>query len=1468
MKLLLKTMLKILPHCTVPKERLEAFCYRLLEVGLDKCTFLKNRKLTKQGEEKFADDDKKHSTKESLTSILHYLEIEFTYVPWKADLYTYMNFGIKFLLMFVERYRQKQINTFVTRKDFASIWDFLESISFALFSEKDIELANGLTEATKQTLKDWLGSFTSIDDYVKYLETAKASNTSLLGIDYSFNYRDYYPQRNAEADMPSLRACFALNSQQLKGFLKTHVDYQKVLKALVVDFLIWDEKHEHIKNSSFVTDQVNVLMRMNREMTLSVLYELKANYPKALEKTWREIETHVLAPDRAATSPLLAALLKLTRTSDRENELFVKVSQALKDETLCRDLVAIDAQSDQPVEAALTKASIQLLYTFYESLKVPQSDAKSIEKQLVAHTLILFMTLQKPSAEHFKGMIHALYALKQKYQLSDASIDHQLITDILILRAQSLHTAEEFKEYADLLTEIQKQYPFPEGSIEQELKAAVEHNLFLLEHPNVQGSSQTKSIAEFNPKALFNHFGLGHYLDLFESLSTLRKTYQLSLEQADRQLIEQLLIKGISRIKPSPTWNAHYYFPIALRFCAACQGDSELLHSAFNILEKSLTSHLLLKYLRKTPLEQQFIRYVMNKDTNRIFELFKKPKESIQARDKTISRIYKVLKSQGMPELMRSDFLKTYFAECATFRDYQKFAEFVVYNLPYEDQAAPELLKQLTEKLTLTEYEALTQKLIEYAAHERKPTDKLERFLFSEHAVTSPLLISLLKMTKSWKYKAEIFIKLFRALKGVDPLVNPDPFFNELLRTQLTIPCIELLHTFYALLKATESYDNSIESRLIYNIFHEIINNISTAGEMIYFIAFLCDLAETHQKVHALKNSQNNEFITPSGIFNLSNVLLTDKEFINLANLLTNCSYLKTISLNKNQLSHSNSKALIKLLHAAPSLTTLNISGNLQLGVGIFQNRLQLSALPTLTQLDLSHNGLNHEVMAEFLLWIKKSPSLRMLNLSGNKLGSQNLSGFSQYFTKPGAVLLANQLSHFSQLKTLTMNSCELNVTDIKLLAGQLAQKPEASIHVQNNLLDPKDVQELMELSEIGQIGNIITIDKKSKKHAKQYPSVTEGFIDELHGKLECYHTGNQAISSGLVKRRATEPYERALKIAKKLIKAVPVVCHLADGIDALHHLGKTVTQIKKMSRVWQFATTLPMLKEIKHELKVMVHGKEGTPKERAKHYAHLFIGQTGRETLEHFIELIKHYYQGPIEKCVAGSELVLAKSVFQHLKLGMLAMKHNESPESVDTFLLNWLMWVDLMLGKVTLKTGEEIAIAHLFRYAGFMCRNEKNEEILFDMQIEVDGKIFRTDGARYGYRVADKRIVDELSMQLKTYGEIRYQKKFNFDEATLQRYQGCQLQVIPVDCQCYGNRLKRSEDEIKNLKNQLILANIRIQQLETIAEIPPPQQNSASFQPPLFVETRQRGKYPTSESDNELTTTPISALNLTNRI
>ncbi len=785
---LAEKLFAIANSCDVPRERRAAFYHRLWEVSVEKSSFVQDG-LSIHGD--FPKYDLWRIPGFWLEGSIYYhpnhsgfgvLEVP-TPVADKKGIPKFFWNG--FLRTFIQSYREKELKTLMAEKNYPAIWTFFENLNglnlmwvikprerlssaekqlyFLEHAEQNQAFLQEVKEEVKKTVKDCQASFNSINDFIQYLKTAIANKSTLLSNECDWDFVNKNPYGDDNFTWNSARSerllLVTLNEQQLGRWLKTPSDYKKILKTLVVDLLAVEKP----LYTDFVVKQINVLMGINAEMTESALYELKAEYSEQLQQQWGMIEARIFTPKR---SVLLSTLLNLTCLNDMErryaddhphsanpldrerwyHQFLTKLFTALGDSTPWLGELKTGSASGQTFQDTFTEALIQLLQLSYDSLATSNADQYSLEKKWVSSLSLVFMLLEKPSSEHYKKLIFAFYELKQKYEFTYApykgdwprsnSYDYDLVMDLLVTRAQTLQTVEELKAFTDLLKELEQQYSFPKGGIEQELEKAVTREIALLENPALQSSRREKRIADFRVQFLFNHFSSTPSCQgLLKTLSILRNTYQLPIDNVDKALLKQLVYAAIKRDINETEWKKPDLKSV-FSLCSFFKEDQDLIQLIFSVLEQTGIVQQL-EDLPKGVFEQQFIRYVIDHQAKRMLA---KKSETLPGEFKwIIIDRYKLLQRRGMAELMPFDFLQAYFAYCTRsdsidherFSRLCSFAQFVLYEIPYEDKAIPDLLKQLTEKLTLTGYEQLIETLLEYAKHHHQPTGKLEDFLFA-----------------------------------------------------------------------------------------------------------------------------------------------------------------------------------------------------------------------------------------------------------------------------------------------------------------------------------------------------------------------------------------------------------------------------------------------------------------------------------------------------------------------------------------------------------------------------------------------------------------------------------------------------------------------------------------------------------------------------------------------------------------
>lgn len=895
-------LLAIANGCDVPPERHVAFYHRLWEVGVEKSSFV-NAGLTN--------------------------EYFSSYCFWRIPGYWYKGellyqkekfdeegipkiFWNGFLLKFIQSYRDKELNPLITEKNYLRLWTFCKEFTrltyvshTILYSRSNIEFLNSVREEIFQTMKDCQENFYSVDDVTRYLQAEITVKNGLLsnqcywdcvGSDEKDHHKFVWERAN---DKRSKRlSVLTLGKQQLSRVLKIPSDYKKLLKVLVVDLLAVEEP----LYTDFAVKQAKVLMDMSAEVTRAALYALKAEYLKPLEQNWGMLEARVLAPKHS----LLSTVLDITclndmdyRYTDRHqysanpldeehyyNQFFTRLFDALGDATPWLAALKFDRISSQTIQDALTDALIKLLQISYDALAVSNKNKFSLEKKWVSSLLMVFMLLKKPSSEQYQKLILTFYALRQKHQFTYElekrdwsarnNYDYDFIIDLFIIRAQSLQTLEELKEFSDLLTELQQQYSFPKECVEQELEKAVASEIALLENPTLSPSTSDKRIDDFKIQRLVPYFAsVQSCQGLLKAIFVLRNAYPLSLDQIDKALVKKLLYAAIEKDIHEPEWkNVDLKRVFAL--CRFFEGKQDIIDLIFSLLEKTKLVDQL-NDLPKGTFEQQFIHYVIDKKAKKIgdrkFLIFPEGVEWI------IKDTYHTLDNHDMAECMPSEFLQAYFSACfkkpdhifdSTFLHLCLFAQFALYEMPYEDKAAPDLLKQLTAKLTVPQYEELIKKLIEYAAHKRKPTDKLENFLFTTLEIKANNATSQTEHTRLLEFleKQLLFSSPDKQLAFMELVkkITTNQYQENLLAIERMSKELEALEVPAPILETVERFEGYESEKHKNNKIY-----LDYKKKLVIYQEALDEVkANCHQKVQLLKdNYQAYEEIDPSKFYKL-----------------------------------------------------------------------------------------------------------------------------------------------------------------------------------------------------------------------------------------------------------------------------------------------------------------------------------------------------------------------------------------------------------------------------------------------------------------------------------------------------------------------------------------------------------------------------------------------------------------------
>lgn len=377
---------------------------------------------------------------------------------------------------------------------------------------------------------------------------------------------------------------------------------------------------------------------------------------------------------------------------------------------------------------------------------------------------------------------------------------------------------------------------------------------------------------------------------------------------------------------------------------------------------------------------------------------------------------------------------------------------------------------------------------------------------------------------------------------------------------------------------------------------------------------------------------------------------------------------------------------------------------------------------------------------------------------------------------------------------------------------------PKATVILGDDEFSVEDIYRWVELWGKRAIGQIQIGGKLLSDYAERDGMVIEGFIAQLRYHLTCLQTAHEALASGMVKRHKKKtPSQRAFKIGRKLLKVVPLLSYVAAGAEVLIEIAKIAKDIKKLIKVVEFAKELgygvSRIKQIKRAIISLRYGEAGSPSEQMRYYAHFFIGPEGREQLEHFLEEIRHYYGAMLQQCEAGSSQAVAEAIFKHLKLGMVAMKCSgiSPPSNVVGYLLHWLAEMNFLIGEVTLRHGEKVEVNRLFRHAGFKCLDDSGNLIEFDGWVVQGDERERTDGQRYGYRVATEAQVKHLNATLQLYQQTGvYQSIGNGENLQVERsvlasWKGRALRSILMECRCQSVRLNQQEKTIIELKTKV---------------------------------------------------------------
>lgn len=395
----------------------------------------------------------------------------------------YSPFKSEFLLSVLRNYCKAHVPQLIADKNFdqlAILYSNINSASSEPFDNK--AMVSDAKREVAEIQKNWFASLDSLQDYIETIRSLEHINDFFLD-------RDGF--KNMEFDL-----------KRFGKLLKTHDDYKRVLEPLL-DLLKQSDFALTSMASKFITAQLKLFAKINLDMTLLVVSEIrKANQSSRIMEgkskvVWDGIMKSLRVEQQIQYPPLLAGLIKL---QPDPAEFFTKIEKKLG------DIISIASFPESPenddildIQYELTEASIGMLSIFYQDLELSKLANDSAEKKFVAGILLTFMALQKPTSEQYALLMDALYNLKKNKQFTENGIDHRFITDLLIIRAQSLSTLEEFKTFAQLLSMLENQYKFPEGSIEHQLMQAValqiltETDLSLLEN-SVDAIEESQSV--------------------------------------------------------------------------------------------------------------------------------------------------------------------------------------------------------------------------------------------------------------------------------------------------------------------------------------------------------------------------------------------------------------------------------------------------------------------------------------------------------------------------------------------------------------------------------------------------------------------------------------------------------------------------------------------------------------------------------------------------------------------------------------------------------------------------------------------------------------------------------------------------------------------------------------------------------------------------------------------------------------
>ncbi len=374
--------------------------------------------------------------------------------------------------------------------------------------------------------------------------------------------------------------------------------------------------------------------------------------------------------------------------------------------------------------------------------------------------------------------------------------------------------------------------------------------------------------------------------------------------------------------------------------------------------------------------------------------------------------------------------------------------------------------------------------------------------------------------------------------------------------------------------------------------------------------------------------------------------------------------------------------------------------------------------------------------------------------------------------------------------------------------------------------------------------------DKLQNIYNKQYWDITseeehEKIVttlvkDELYKNFQFFKTASRNFATGIYERKDLTPGESIFKAAKEVFRVgAPLISGATEGLKQLGGLAG----IAFGAEVWTGADVFKgaqeiitasvqvshavsdALKDLPEKLNgtySFIQGKVndflGTTEinKRIKAIANNFSGTEGQSKSERLAEEFVHFYREQILLLTKHDAKVFANLLGMQIRQFLMEC---DTKDHTPQDMISWLTQVSFYRDK-NLKlcnTNSLVRASSLVQCAGLRCLDANGAIIKFDLLIQIDkkkgakyAKWNKTDGATYGYRVADQDAIDALQGAIDTYKgkdipseEVEF-KEFNISRGTLIELTGVALplRIIPSPFQTVRERLKVQQDKISALE------------------------------------------------------------------